>query len=167
MDSRTVRVSYFELTRAPAPIPAHLGDERISRERLSLEAYLDLYTRVGQALRWDQRLNMARSELTRLLESERSQIYVLRDRHGDLLGLCEFERSSSEVELKNLGLVPTAQGKGLGTWLLRTALHHEWKLQPRRIWLHTDDWDHPAAVRVYEDAGFLIYLVREEPPGDL
>lgn len=167
MDSRPVRVTYLELTQAPAPTAAYLGDELISREKLPLDAYLDLYRRVGEPLRWDQRLNMPRAELTRLLESQSSQLYILRDRHGEPLGLCEFDRSSPDVELKNFGLVLTAQGKGLGTWLLRTALHQEWKLQPRRIWLHTDDWDHPAAIRVYKDAGFRMYLEREEPPASL
>ena len=91
----------------------------------------------------------------------------MRDAQGQPLGFCEFERGSVDIELKNYGLVPAAQGKGLGTWLLRTALHQEWQLRPGRIWLHTDDWDHPAALRVYEAAGFQTYMIREEPPGDL
>jgi GNAT superfamily N-acetyltransferase len=110
---------------------------------------------------------MPRADLTRLLESDRSQIYVLRDGRSQALGFCEFERCLPEIELKNFGLVPTAQGKGLGSWLLRTALHHEWGAQPSRIWLHTDNWDHPAAMRLYLEAGFRIYMAREEPPGDL
>jgi len=167
MNTGTVRVSYLELTRAPKPIRTRFGDERISREKLPLSKYLELYRRVGEPLRWDQRLQMPRSELIRLLGSERSDIYILRDGHGEALGLCEFERCSPDIELKNFGLVPTAQGKGLGSWLLRTALHYEWGLRPTRIWLHTDNWDHPAAIRLYEDAGFRIYMVREEPPGDL
>ena len=36
-----------------------------------------------------------------------------------------------------------------------------------RIWLHTDEWDHPAAVRVYERAGFRIYLTRTEDSAPL
>lgn len=167
MDSPIVRVSYLQLTRAPAPIPGHPGEERISREKLPVGEYLELYRRVGEPLCWDQRLGMPRDELTQLLESRRSRIYVLRDAQGQALGLCEFERGSVDIELKNYGLVPAAQGKGLGTWLLRTALHQEWQLRPGRIWLHTDDWDHPAALRVYESAGFQTYMVREEPPGNL
>lgn len=167
MGSTIVRVNYLELIQAPDAIPAHRGAERISREKLSVSEYLDLYRRVGETLRWDQRLGMPREELTRLLESQRSQIYVLRDALDQALGLCEFERGSGDTELKNFGLVPAAQGKGLGKWLLRTALHQEWQLRSGRIWLHTDDWDHPAALRVYEDAGFQTYLIREEPPGDL
>ena len=167
MNDTTVRVSYLELTQTPAPIQVRLGEERISRERLPLSEYLDLYRRVGQPLRWDQRLKMPRSELSLLLESERSQIYILRDGDDQALGLCEFERCLPDIELRNFGLIQTARGKGLGSWLLRTALQHEWELQPRRIWLHTDNWDDPAALRLYKKAGFCTYMVREEPPGDL
>ena len=162
-----VRVSYLELTETPAPPPIRLGEERFSREKLAVDEYLDLYSRVGQPLRWDQRLNMPRSELATLLGSERSRIYVVRDGHGPALGLCEFERCLPEIELRNFGLVLHAQGRGLGSWLLRTALHAEWKLQPRRVWLHTDNWDHPAAMHLYAKIGFRTYMVRDEPPGDL
>lgn len=167
MTHTTVRVSYLQLTRQPAPVPVHVGDERISRENPSISEYLDLYARIGEPLRWDQRFKMPRTELLRLLESERSAIYLLRDSGAQALGLCEFERGVRDVELKNFGLLPMAQGKGLGPWLLRTALHSEWASRPGRIWLHTDTWDHPAAMHVYESAGFEVYRVREEPPGDL
>lgn len=167
MNDTTVRVSYLELTQTPAPIQMPVAEHCISAERLPLREYLDLYQRVGQRLRWDQRLKMPRSELILLLESELSQIYVLRDEHDQALGFCEFERCLPDIELKNFGLILEAQGRGLGPWLLRTALHYEWKLQPRRIWLHTDNWDHPAAQRLYENAGFRTYMVREQLPADL
>jgi ribosomal protein S18 acetylase RimI-like enzyme len=167
MIDAVVRVSYLELTQSPAPIGPHLGAESVSREKLRVDEYLDMYRRIGEPVRWDQRLRIPRSELAQILESDRSQIYVLRDIRRDTLGFCEFERRLPEIELKNFGLIPSAQGKGLGSWLLRTALHAEWRARPSRIWLHTDNWDHPAAVRLYQDAGFRIYTVREEPPGDL
>ena len=168
MNDTVVRVSYLELLQAPAAIPAHVGEERISTEKMPVDDYLDLYRRVGQPLRWDQRLKMPRDELQCLLQSARSQIYVLHDASAGSLGLCEFERGGARgVELKNFGLVPAAYGRGLGPWLLLAALHGEWELGPARIWLHTDNWDHPAALRVYENAGFRTYLVRDEPPGNL
>lgn len=163
----TLRVSYLELTEPPAPITARVGEEHIAREKLAVAEYLDLYGRVGEPVRWDQRLKMRRSELSRFLESDRSQIYVLRDGRDQALGFCEFERCVPDIELKNFGLVLAAQGNVLGSWLLRTAFYHEWELQPRRIWLHTDDWDHPAALRLYERVGFRVFRVCEEPPGDL
>jgi GNAT superfamily N-acetyltransferase len=164
----SVRVSYLELTQAPAPIPANPGQERVSREKMAVAEYLDLYRRVGEPLRWDQRLKMPVAELRRLLRSADSQVYVLKGASGQALGFCEFERSDlQEVELKNFGLVPAAYGRGLGPWLLLTALHQEWALHPRRIWLHTDNWDHPAALHVYQSAGFRAYMVRDQPPADL
>jgi ribosomal protein S18 acetylase RimI-like enzyme len=111
---------------------------------------------------------MPREELAALLGGESLHIYVLRDEGGQALGFCEFDRGAlPEIELKNFGLVPEAQGRGLGPWLLSVALQGEWRFDPTRIWLHTDTWDHPAAVRVYERAGFHVYAVREEASGPL
>jgi GNAT superfamily N-acetyltransferase len=168
MPDTTLQVHYLQLTQAPAPIPRHVGDERVAAERLTVDDYLALYQRVGAPLRWDQRLQMPRDELAALLQSARIQTYVLRDASSQALGFCELDRVTfPEIELKNFGLIPEAQGRRLGPWLLATALHHEWRLNPTRIWLHTDAWDHPAAIPVYQRAGFQLYLTRDEPSGPL
>jgi GNAT superfamily N-acetyltransferase len=128
------------------------------------EPYLALYVLVGESLGWDQRLSMSEAQLEALLGGDSLRIYVLRDISGDALGFCEFDRSGfPQIELKNFGLVPEAQGRGLGQWLLATALQGEWRSNPDRIWLHTDTWDHPAAQRVYERAGFRVFDVRDGP----
>jgi len=111
---------------------------------------------------------MPQSELEALLGGESLHIYVLRDLHGNALGFCEFDRSAfPQIELKNFGLVAEAQGRGLGPWLLATALQGEWRTNPDRIWLHTDAWDHPAALHVYERAGFRVFDVRDAPAASL
>jgi ribosomal protein S18 acetylase RimI-like enzyme len=163
-----LRVTYME-ARLPPPLPApRSGLERVAREHLSLSEYLGLYRSVGESLRWDQRLLMPEEQLRALLGGDSLCIYVLRNSQDRALGFCEFDHSAfPEVELKNFGLIPGAQGAGLGPWLLMVALHEEWKSNPKRIWLHTDTWDHPAAIRVYERAGFRVYDVRHEPPGML
>jgi len=165
--NETVRVSYLELTSAPAldRNDACLG--RVSAERLSVDEYLRLYRLVGAACRWDQRLRMPRGELAALLDSACRCIYVSRNADDDAVGFCEFERHPPQIELKNFGLIPEVQGKGLGSALLSAALYGEWQHRPRRIWLHTDTWDHPAAMNLYLRAGFRPFLVRDEPPGDL
>jgi ribosomal protein S18 acetylase RimI-like enzyme len=167
-DASILRVSYLELREPPAPAAARSGPERIARERLALGEYLALYRSVGEALHWDQRLRMPEADLVALLESGSLSTYVLRDGHGRAIGFCEFDRHAfPQVELKNFGLIPEAQGRGLGPWLLAVALREEWSASPARIWLHTDTWDHPAAVRVYERAGFRVYAVRDERAGPL
>jgi len=158
----------LEQRAAPARAPPRSGPERIARGRPKLLEYLTLYRAVGEPLRWDQRLKMPEAELAALLEGGTLDVYILCDGAAQPLGFCEFERSSfPDIELKNFGLIPHAQGQGLGSWLLNAALCEEWQFGPTRIWLHTDSWDHPAAVRVYERAGFRIYAVREEPSGPL
>jgi ribosomal protein S18 acetylase RimI-like enzyme len=139
----------------------------VNEEKLSLEEYLALYRKVGASLRWDQRLKMPAQELMDLLQSS-LRIYVVRGAAQNALGFCEFDRSGfPEIELKNFGLVPEAQGQGLGPWLLGTSLRQEWSSAPQRIWLHTDTWDHPAAIPVYERAGFRKFDMRTEPAGPL
>ncbi len=167
-DSPLLRVTYMELLEAPRPPLARSGPERIVREPLTHESYLALYRAVGESLKWDQRLNMPQAELAALLAGRRLNLHVLRDGAGHALGFCEFDRGAfPQVELKNFGLIPQARGQGLGPWLLSVALHEEWQSGPARIWLHTDTWDHPAAIAVYERAGFRVYATREEPAGPL
>ncbi|MGB6306955.1 MAG: GNAT family N-acetyltransferase [Steroidobacteraceae bacterium] len=168
MKQQMLEVTYMELLNAPTPARSRFGPERVAAEQLGLEPYLALYRRVGEPLRWDQRLRMPRSQLRLLLESGELAIYVLRNSQGDALGLCEFSRADfPQIELKNFGLIPEAYGQGLGPWLLGIALEFEWQRGPSRIWLHTDTWDHSAAVPVYQKAGFRIVTVKREPVDEL
>lgn len=164
-----LRVTYLELRNAPAA--ARNGDEKrddVRLERLTRAAYLELYRRVGGPLRWDTRLKLTAGELDGLLAGSALHVYVLRERTSEAVGFCEFDRSEfPSIELKHFGLVPEAQGRGLGSKLLTAALVREWQTGPERIWLHTDTWDHPAAVPVYQRAGFRVYDVRFEPPESL
>ena len=165
-----LRVTYMELReRPPHPPPAERsGPERIGLENPSLQEYLALYRKVGAPLGWDQRLQMPEADLAALLNSGSLSVYVLRSEHGTALGFCELDRHMpEEIEIKNFGLIPEAQGRGLGPWLLRVVLHEAWQSNPQRIWLHTDNWDHASAVNVYERAGFKIYDLREEESGPL
>jgi GNAT superfamily N-acetyltransferase len=164
----TLRVTYMEMRQTPVAVPAWRGREQVRVEKLGLTDYLALYREVGGPLRWDQRTQMPAAELDALLRSSRLRIHVLRSPDGRALGFCEFDRSGfPDIEIKHFGLVPPAYGRGLGPWLLTMALQAEWRDAPARIWLHTDTWDHPAAVPVYERAGFRVYAVRDEPAAGL
>jgi GNAT superfamily N-acetyltransferase len=163
-----LRVTYLEQSEPAVPPALYWGSERVTLERMTRPSYLALYRRVGEALHWDQRTSMPEPELESLLGGGSLHIYVLRELRGEALGFCEFDRTHfPQIELKNFGLVPEAQGRGLGPWLLALALQGEWRSNPDRIWLHTDTWDHPAAVRIYERAGFRVFDVRDQPADTL
>jgi ribosomal protein S18 acetylase RimI-like enzyme len=163
----TVRVSYLELLAPPAPRAASSVPALVAVERLGSADYLALYRRVGEPVGWDQRLLMPLPELEALLAGERLHIYVLRN-EAAAIGLCEFDRSGfPDIELKNFGLIPEVQGQGLGRELLVAALGQEWQSGAARIWLHTDSWDHPAAIRLYSRLGFRVFDERDEPVGPL
>ena len=111
---------------------------------------------------------MSQQALDTLLASNSLHIYVLRDAAQQAIGLAEFDRSGlPSVELKNFGVVPEAQGRGLGRRLLSAALVREFDAGVERIWLHTDSWDHPAALRLYRQAGFQLIAERDEAAGPL
>jgi GNAT superfamily N-acetyltransferase len=167
MVSDRLKVTYLELREPPATVPGGAEAEGIGLETPTIESYLDLYRRVGAPYRWDSRLKMERAALESLLLGGDLHIYLARVR-GEAIGFCEFDRAAFPViELKNFGLVPEAQGRGIGPRLLGTSLQGEWESGAKRIWLHTDTWDHPAAVPVYERAGFRVYDVRFEVPESL
>jgi GNAT superfamily N-acetyltransferase len=167
MVSDRLKVTYLELREPPATVPGGPDAEAIERERPTIEPYLDLYRRVGAPYRWDSRLNMERGALESILLGGDLHIYLARVR-GEAIGFCEFDRAAFPViELKHFGLVPEAQGRGIGPRLLGTSLAREWESGAGRIWLHTDIWDHPAAVPVYDRAGFRVYDVRYEAPDSL
>jgi ribosomal protein S18 acetylase RimI-like enzyme len=150
-------VTFMEQHQAPPgdPPPAPAGAE-IAREELSVAEYLSLYRHVGEAVQWDSRLRMPETELKALLAADSTIIHVL-SLNGTRVGLLEAIRHvDGNIEIANFGLITSAQGKRLGPYFLESTLRSLWKETPRRVWLHTDTHDHPAAIRTYEKAGFSV-----------
>lgn len=152
-------ITYMEMTVPPtgAPLSNPVREASIERETLTLDAYLEIWRSVGEPMGWDGRLRMSRDDLHAFLTAPTTHLYILRLNSAPI-GLCEFDRAGeAEVELTNFGLVPQAQGRGLGPYLLDHALREIWALPTRRVWLHTDSEDHPKAIATYQRAGFVIY----------
>ncbi len=125
--------------------------------RPSVEYYRFLYRGVGADYHWVDRLVMPSGQLEQIIQDERVDIYVL-TLAGVEAGFAELDRRQpQEIELAYFGLFPAAIGKGLGKYLLRRILDVAWVHEPNRVWLHTCDLDHPAALRNYQQAGFTIY----------
>jgi GNAT superfamily N-acetyltransferase len=62
-----------------------------------------------------------------------------------------------ETELAYFGLVPGMTGHGHGGWLMAHAMRLAWQPGISRVWVHTCDLDHPAALGFYIASGFVPF----------
>ncbi|HOI86904.1 MAG TPA: GNAT family N-acetyltransferase [Lentimicrobium sp.] len=129
--------------------------------------YLFLYTSVGRPYQWYNRLMIPAGELDRLLQDEKTTVWVLYV-NGVPAGFAEFDATiTGETEMVYFGLTCEFTGKGLGMPFLKWCIHKAWEQPLSRLWLHTCDLDHPAALHMYRKAGFAIYdqdtLMQQKP----
>lgn len=162
--TRLVTITYLEMTHRAAlrparepSLPLHLA--RV--ERPSPEFCRFLYLAVGSRWWWHARLPWDRARWLAHLQRPSVQTwagYV----QGAPAGYAELERHDDEsVELAYFGLLPAFIGQGLGGALLTEAVRRAWEWEPRRVWLHTCDLDHPAALANYRARGFEVFRVAQ------
>lgn len=149
-------VTFLEMTARPAPraVPPR-PDLRLARgAHRSLDAYRDLFRRVGSEWLWFSRLVMPDEELAALLANPAVDSYTLIC-GGEPAGIVELDRCHfPDIELSFFGLVPSQVGTGAGRWLMEETLRIAWARGPRRLWVHTCTLDHPAALAFYVRSGF-------------
>src|SRR6516162_4873229 len=88
------------------------------------------------------------------------EIFVLYVR-GVPAGFFELDTAAArETKLCYFGLIPDFIGRRLGPYLLQAAIDRAWSRPIDRFWLHTSTFDHPKALRVYQQAGFVVYARR-------
>lgn len=134
---------------------------------LAVADYLELYRAVGAPWGWDQRLCMPPRLLANYLASENCNLYLL-SWGATVIGFCEFDRRLwPSVELMNFGLRPTHFGHGWGDLLLRHALCKIFAAGASDVCLHTDEWDHPRALALYLECGFILEETRLKDPAGL
>jgi GNAT superfamily N-acetyltransferase len=179
----TVRTVSVEMRANTVPVaPAVPAGRRVTRwRRPPLDAYRRLFAAVGGPWGWTGRLIMPDDELRATLDDPRVEVWRLW--HGSsVAGFVELDRREpGETEIIYFGLVPNQIGRGIGSLLLRWAIHHTWTTvagwggagrpgtaataaalpaaaEPtHRLWLHTCDRDHPGALAVYLKAGFEVF----------
>jgi|SRR4051794_8220235 GNAT superfamily N-acetyltransferase len=75
---------------------------------------------------------------------------------GRRAGYYELKPEHHQVEIAYFGLLPDAQGRGLGGHLLTHALTRALELAPR-AWVHTCTLDGPGALPNYVARGLVAY----------
>jgi len=131
----------------------------------SVPYYRFLYDAVGRDYHWLSRRKLSDAELATILGDSANELYVLHVA-GSPAGFSELGcRKPDDLELVQFGLMPGFTGQGLGKWFLHWTLEKAWSYEPKRLWLHTCTLDHPAAVPLYQQAGFVQFreeLIRRE-----
>jgi GNAT superfamily N-acetyltransferase len=165
-------VSYLEMTTPPAtpPIrPPLAGIEIRVARRPTVSFYRYLYRTIGDDWTWVVRRLLSHEELLQIIGDPAVEVNVLWV-DGVPAGYAELDRRQApDTELAYFGLLPEFIGRGLGRYLLDWTIRHAWRAGPRRLWVHTCDFDHPRAIAVYRNSGFRVYDQRVEqlelPPG--
>jgi GNAT superfamily N-acetyltransferase len=168
--SRTVTllddtITFLEMLERPTgrQVPAPLEKLALMRaEHCTASFYRYLYNTVGEPWLWFERRLIGDSALAALIHQPTIEIFVLYVR-GVPAGFFELDLAAPrETKLCYFGLVPDFIGRRLGPYFLQAAIDRAWSSRPiDRLWLHTSTFDHPKALQVYQQAGFVVYARRQ------
>ena len=154
-------VTSLEMTARPnhatVAMPTRMKVALMRAHKPGATFYRYLYDRVGEAWLWYERRALDHNALRAIVDDERVEIYVLYI-DGVPAGFAELDRRSPhDIELAYFGLLPDFVGKGLGPYLLDSAIDIAWSYEPKRFWVHTNTLDHPKALSLYQKFGFVPY----------
>jgi GNAT superfamily N-acetyltransferase len=122
------------------------------------DAYRALFRAIGENWLWQGRLVVDDERLRAILDAPTTQVHVATRRDGTPVGLLELDFAvPGTAELAYFGLVPGMTGHGHGHWLMAHALRLAWRPGITRVWVHTCDLDHPAALGFYIASGFVPF----------
>jgi GNAT superfamily N-acetyltransferase len=158
-DEIEVVVTYLAMDARPGyPWPhAQTGpvSALIGAEKPPVWYFLSLYDTVGREYEWTDQHDVPRGELEAFLHHPSVGLYTFM-RAGWPHGFFVLDsREPHRCNLSYFGLVPEAIGRGLGTFLVQTAVHMAWdRPGTRRVTVNTNSLDHPRALPLYQKAGF-------------
>ncbi|HTU88815.1 MAG TPA: GNAT family N-acetyltransferase [Gemmataceae bacterium] len=154
-----VIITYLQMFARPERVvpPPRTGLAVLHASNPSVAYYRFLYDTVGRDYDWPRCKKLSDADLAALLHDPQLEVHVLMA-DGVPAGFAELDRrTEGEIELVHFGLMPDFIGQGLGCYFLHWTIDKSWSYSPRRLWLHTDTKDHPAALPNYLKAGFVIY----------
>ena len=126
--------------------------------------YRALFREIGENWLWQGRLVMDDARLAKTLDAPTTEVHVAARRDGVPVGLLELDFAEpGTAEIAYFGLVPGMTGHGHGGWLMAHAMRLAWsggaagRPGISRVWVHTCDFDHPAALGFYMAQGFVPF----------
>lgn len=153
-------VTWLEMAARPdwgwPPMPATSSASLVRSVEAPVWWFIALYDAVGRDYAWEDIHHRAHDEIADWLSTDKMALYTLFE-NGWPQGFFLLEEAEAGViDLAYFGLVREAVGKGLGSWLLRTAILTAWdRPGTRKMTVNTCTLDHPRALQTYQKHGFL------------
>ncbi|GGD91480.1 N-acetyltransferase [Aureimonas endophytica] len=145
--------------RGPAPrvAPPRVGADLVLRDyaRIPLDLYRHLYDAVGRPHHWTSRL-LPDAALSAQIHAPGMAVFVL-EADGRPVGWFELEasRQGRRTRIVHFGIMPEFRGQGFARHLLARAIEAALATGAEVVTLETNSLDHPAALPLYTEAGFV------------
>ena len=121
------------------------------------------YFSVGEEWGWYERRVWSDEQWVRYVNRPELETWLV-TWAGEAVGYCELERQAGHtVEIAYFGLLSAHTQKKLGGWFLAEMVRQAWAGGTKRVWVHTCDLDHPAALANYLARGFKAFKTTQEP----
>lgn len=127
----------------------------IRAEMPTVHFYYYLHNTIGRDHYWVNRYVMDEEKLTNIIHDERVHILVLYV-NGVPAGFAELDLRTSDIaDIAFFGLMRDFRHQGYGRFLLNSVLETAWMHHPQKVTIQTSSLDHPRAVRLYQQNGFV------------
>ncbi|WP_116085755.1 N-acetyltransferase [Tropicimonas sp. IMCC34011] len=152
-------ITWLEMTERPSyPRPHHplSGPVQLLCARTPPVWYfLDLYRAVGTDYSWEDMFEAGEEDLASWIQDPDTELWTLL-KDGWPNGFFFLDHREPETcDLSYFGLAPQAIGRGLGRFMLETAIHIGWDFDGvTRMTVNTNTLDHPRALGLYQRCGF-------------
>ena len=158
------RVTQFEMRSQPRlGVPAPETDLQLQLmhvPHIPPSFYAYLYDKVGHDHHWTSRL-LPEKRLAAEIHVPGIAVHVLYA-DGAPAGWFELDwmRKPGETRLVHFGILPDFRGRGLAPYLLSEALAAGFAIGNKVMTLETNTLDHPRALQLYQEAGFIAVSTR-------
>lgn len=161
LDPIPVTITYLEMTTCPNLPAVHPDLKRkmalMRAEQPPIDFYRFLYDAVGRDWLWIDRKKLTDKQLAAIIHHDNVAIFVLYV-GGVPAGFSELDyRKTREANVNLFGLMPEFTGQGLGRYFINWSIEEAWRHDIRRLTINTCTLDHPAALPLYQSAGFVPY----------
>ena len=152
------RVTYLEMNDAPKfDWPKNLKYKLsiLLAENFPSWYFLFFYKQVGKKYLWTDWLEKSKEEIDQFVNDEQVLLYTL-IKDGLPCGFYMLDYRKKDVcDISFFGLVDEAIGKGLGKYLLKTAILTAWDSRKiKKLTVNTCSLDHKNAIYLYQKYGF-------------